>query len=143
MNNLSLPPASIDTIIALDTLHYVENLEKTISQMKSLLPPQGQMGLFFFQSCSDDDNPDVLLPRNTHLAQALKRHNLPFRTWDFTERYREFSLLSLQVATELKEEFEAEDNLDLYEDQIEGREGDIQRLNAGKEKRYLYHVQIP
>jgi 2-polyprenyl-3-methyl-5-hydroxy-6-metoxy-1,4-benzoquinol methylase len=142
MNNLSLPPASVDTIIALDTLHYIENLEKTIGQMKSL-SPQGQMGLFYFQSCSDDETPDMLLPDNTHLAQALKRHDLPFQTWDFTERAKEFSLRILQVAKELMEEFKAEDNFDLYENQIEGGEEEIQRLEAGKERRYLYYVQIP
>ena len=141
MNNLSLPPASIDTIIALDTLHFLENLEKTIGQMKSLLP-QGQMGLFYFQSCSDDETPDMLLPGNTHLAQALKRHGLPFLTWDFTERVKEFSYRLLQAAKELKEEFKAEDNFDLYENQIEGSEEEIQRLEAGKERRYLYYVQI-
>ena len=110
--------------------------------MKSLLPPQGQMGLFFFQSCADDDNPDVLLPRNTHLAQALKRHNLPFRTWDFTEREKEVYRRQHQVATELMDEFRAEGNLDLCEDRIEECEEDLPLLEAGKKRQYLYHVQL-
>ena len=72
MNNLELPPAFVDTIIAIDTLHFSENLEKTIGQMKALLKPHGQMGLFSFQYCFENDSPDILLPKNTHLAQALK-----------------------------------------------------------------------
>ncbi|MBU7018536.1 MAG: class I SAM-dependent methyltransferase [Theionarchaea archaeon] len=143
MNNLSLPPASIDTVIALDTLHYLENLEKTIGQMKSWLQPHGQMGLFSFQYSSENDTPDLLLPSNTDLAQALKKHDLPFQTWDFTERDKEYSRRLFQVATELKEEFKAEDNLDLYEDQIGGLEEDIQFLDAGKKRRYLYYVRMP
>ena len=143
MNNFSLRPASVDTIIALDTLHYLENLEKSIGQMKSWLQPHGQMGLFSYQTCSDDDTPDILHPSNTNLAQALKKYDLPFRTWDFTEKDKEYCRRLFQVATELKEEFQAEDNFDLYEDQIGGLEEDIRNLDAGKERRYLYHVQLP
>lgn len=142
LNNLSLPPASVDTIIAIATLHYAENLEKTIGQMKALLTPHGQMGLFSFQYCFANDTPDILLPNNTGLAQALKKHDLSFRTWDFTEREKEIRRRQLQVATELMEEFRAEGNLDLCEDRIEECETDLPRLEAGKKRRYLYHVQL-
>ncbi|MFX0062429.1 MAG: class I SAM-dependent methyltransferase [Candidatus Hermodarchaeota archaeon] len=143
LNNLSLPPASVDTIIAIATLHYTENLEKTIGQMKAVLRPHGQMGLFSFQYCFEKDTPDILLPDKTHLAQALKKHNLSFKTWDFTEREKKIWRLQLQIGTELMEEFRAEGNLDLVEDRIEECEVDLPRLEAGKKRRYLYHVQLP
>jgi ubiquinone/menaquinone biosynthesis C-methylase UbiE len=142
LNNLSLPPASIDTIIAIATLHYVEDLDRTIGQMKAVLKPHGQMGLFSFQYCSDNDPPDILLPHNTALAQVLKKHGLPFRTWDFTEREKEIYRRQLQVATELMEEFRVEGNLDLCEDRIEECEEDLPLLEAGKKRQYLYHVQL-
>jgi SAM-dependent methyltransferase len=141
LNNLLLPPASVDTVIAIDTLHYAVNLGKTIGQMKALLTPHGQMGLFSFQYYSDDV-PDGLLPENTNLAQALNMHGLPFRTWDFTEREKEIQRRERKVATELMEEFRAEGNLDLCEDRIEESEEDLARLEAGKKRRYLYHVQL-
>ena len=142
LNNLRLPPDSVDTIIAIDTLHYMQDLEKAIGQMKALLMPHGQMGLFSFQYCSDNDTPDILLPDNTNLGRALKRHNLSFRTWDFTESEKEIRRRQLQVAAELKEDFRAEGNLDLCEDRIEESELDLPRLDAGKKRRYLYHVQV-
>ena len=142
LNNLLLPPASADTIIAIATLHYAENLEKTIGQMKAVLTPHGQMGLFSFQYCFDDDTPDILLPDNTNLAQALKKHNLPFKAWDFTEKEKEIWHRQLQVATELMEEFRAEGNLDLCEDRIEECEEDLPRVEAGKKRQYLYHVHL-
>ncbi|MFX1256104.1 MAG: class I SAM-dependent methyltransferase [Promethearchaeota archaeon] len=143
LNNLSLPPASVDTVIAIATLHYTENLEKTIGQIKAVLKPHGQMGLFSFQYCFEKDTPDILLPDKTQLAQVLKKHNLSFKTWDFTEREKEICRRELQIGTELMEEFRAEGNLDLCEDRIEECEIDLQRLEAGKKRRYLYHVQLP
>ncbi len=142
LNNLLLPPASVDAIIAIATLHYAEDLDKTIGQMKAVLKPHGQMGLFSFQYCSDNDPPDILLPNNTALAQVLKKHGLPFRTWDFTEREKEVYRRQHQVAKELMEEFRAEGNLDLCEDRIEECEEDLPLLEAGKKRQYLYHVQL-
>jgi ubiquinone/menaquinone biosynthesis C-methylase UbiE len=142
MNNLSLPPASMDTIIAVDTLHFAENVRKTIGQMKALLKPHGQMGLFSFQYCRDNDTEDILLPEKTLLALALTEHGLPFQTWDFTEREKEIHRLQLQVAADLVEEFRSEGNLDLYQDIIEESEEDLERLNAGVKRRYLYHVRL-
>jgi ubiquinone/menaquinone biosynthesis C-methylase UbiE len=143
LNDLSLSPASVDTIIAIATLHYAENLEATIGKMKAILIPHGQMGLFSFQYCLDNEPPDILLPQNTRLAQALKKHGLQFQTWDFTEREKETLRQQIRVATELMEEFRAEDNLDLCEDRIEESEIDLQRLETGKKRVYLYHVQLP
>ena len=40
------------------------------------------------------------------------------------------------------EEFRKEGNLDLCEDRIEECEVDLPRLEAGKKRRYLYHVQL-
>jgi ubiquinone/menaquinone biosynthesis C-methylase UbiE len=143
MNNLSLPPASMDAILALDTLHFAENIQKTIGQIKALLKPHGQMGLFSFQYCLDNDTEDILLPDKTSLAQALTEHDLPFQTWDFTEREKEILRRELQVAQDLMEEYREEGNLDLYEDIIEECEVDLSRLDAGMKRRYLYHVRLP
>jgi 2-polyprenyl-3-methyl-5-hydroxy-6-metoxy-1,4-benzoquinol methylase len=141
LNDLQLPPASVDTIIAIDTLHFVEDLGKTIGQMKAILTPHGQMGLFSFQYCLENDSPDILLPNNTNLARTLKKHDLSFRTWDFTEREKEIWHRERQVATELRDEFQAEGNLDLCEDRIEECEIDLPLVEEGKKRRYLYHVE--
>jgi len=141
LNDLRLPPASVDTIIAIDTLHFGEDLGKTIGQLKAILAPNGQMGIFSFQYCLENDSPDILLPTNTNLAQALKKHNLPFQTWDFTEREKEIWHRVNQIATELRDEFLAEGNLDLYEDRIEECEIDLPLVEEGRKRRYLYHVQ--
>lgn len=142
LNDLSLPPASVDTIIAVATLHYAENLEKTVGQMKAILAPQGQMGLFTFQYRASNESPDILRPEKTRLGQALKKHNLLFQTWDFTEREKDIRRKQLKAAAELESAFRAEGNLDLCNDRIEECKVDLPRLEAGKKRRYLYHVQL-
>ena len=142
MNNLDFPPASFDTIIAIASLHYAENLDETIRQLVKVLTPDGQMGLFTFQYVSESDYPDVLLPKNTDLARALHKHSLDFQTWEFTEQEIKIWQRQLQVAKELMEAYREEGNLDLCEDRIEECEIDLPRLEAGMKRRYLYHVRL-
>ena len=97
------------------------------------------MGIFYGESHVFDFS--KLSSENTQLAQALKKHDLNFRTWDYTERERELRQRQREVVAELKQEFQAEDNLDIYNDLIEENESNLQLLEAGKKRRYLYYVQ--
>jgi ubiquinone/menaquinone biosynthesis C-methylase UbiE len=141
LNDLDLPQASVDTIIAIASLHYADDLAKTIGKIKDILPSNGQMGLFNFQYCFNTDSPDVLLPENTHLAQTLKKYNLSFQTWDFTDKEMEIRRKQIIVARELMEDFRIEGNEDLCKDRIEECEIDLPRLENGMKRRYLYHVK--
>ena len=141
MNNLNLAPASFDTIIAIASLHFVQDLAETIRQLVKVSSPDGQMGLFAFQYASESDSPDVLLPENTDLARALQKHSLSFQTWEFTAQEIEIRQRQVQVAQELIQAYRQEGNLDLCEDRIEECEIDLPRLKAGMKRRYLYHIQ--
>lgn len=142
MNDLSFTPNNIDTVISIATLHYLDDIVKTIDQMKNLLSPKGQMGLFSFQYRSSDDPPDILLPENTKLGQVLKKQGLSFQTWDYTKREQEIRYRQLEVGNELREAFRSEGNLDLCEDRIEESEIDLELLENGKKCSYLYYVQL-
>jgi 2-polyprenyl-3-methyl-5-hydroxy-6-metoxy-1,4-benzoquinol methylase len=142
INNLTLPSKSFDTIIAIATFHYVIDIERTIQQLKEILKPPGQMGIFTFQYALENDNPDILLPENTKLAQILKRNNFTFRTWDFTKREIDIRQKQLLNANELKEQFQKEGNIELCNDRIEECEIDLPRLLNGKKRRFLFHVQL-
>jgi ubiquinone/menaquinone biosynthesis C-methylase UbiE len=142
MNDLNLPPASFDTIVAIASLHYAEDLDETIRQLVKVLTPGGQMGLFAFQYASESGSKDLLLPGNTDLARALQKYSLEFQTWEFTAQEIQIRQKQLQVANELREAFREEGNLDLCEDRIEECEIDLPRLEAGMKRRYLYHVRL-
>lgn len=140
INTLSLSPATIDTIIAIDSLQFVENLEDTIGQLKALLTPRGQMG--FFYGASNMFNSSCISPKNTILAHALKNHDLSFQSLDYTKEEHEIRGRQLEVAAELKAEFQVEGNLDIYSDLIEENISNLQLIESGKKRRFLYHVQL-
>lgn len=142
LNNLALPSNSFDTIIAIATLHYTIDINKTIKQLKEILQPNGQMGVFTFQYAFENDNPDLLLPDNTNFAQVLKRNNLSFRTWDFTENEIKIRQKQLLVANELKEQFREEGYIELCNDRIEECEIDLPRLLNEQKRRFFYHIQL-
>ena len=141
LNNLDLPAASFNRIIAIDTLYFVDDLERLADQMKAILQPNGQMGIFYSQMIRPEDSKELLLPKKTKLAQALKKHNLDFQTFDYTEKEHELWLKEKQVAEELKSEFEAEGNIDLYNSRIEESDYVLKFIESGRSRRYLYHVR--
>jgi SAM-dependent methyltransferase len=142
INNLPLDILNVDTVIGIAAVHYIEDLNKVIGQLKGILPPNSQMGFFTFQYCTATDSPEILLPENTKLGQILKNNDLRFQTWDFTDKEIEIRHKQLQVARELMKDFQTEGNKDLCLDRIEECEVDLPRLETGKKRRYLYHVQL-
>lgn len=142
INNLTISSNSYDTIIAIATLHYSIDIDKTIKQLKEILVPLGQIGIFTFQYAFENDNPDILHPDNTKLAQVLKKNDLEFRTWDFTDNEIKISQNQLIIANELKKQFQEEGNIDLCNDRIQECEIDLPRLLNGQKRRFLYHIQL-
>jgi ubiquinone/menaquinone biosynthesis C-methylase UbiE len=142
MNSLEFPEHSFDTVIAIDTLYFVEDLGHTVGQMKRIVSPQGQMGLFFSQKIEPKDDGQRLLPQNTDLARALKACRLPYRTWDFTRHEHDHWRRSLELAEELKSMFEEEGNLGIYKSRIEEGQRLLKMSEEGRSSRFLYHVHV-
>ena len=142
LNNLSLDIKNVDTVIGIAALHFVEDLGKIISQLKKILPTRGQMGFFTFQYYNENDPAELLLPENTKLGQILKNANLRFQTWDFTDKEIAIRNKQIQIARDLMDNFKKEGNENLAQERIEECEIDLPRLEAGKKRRYLYHVQL-
>ena len=141
MDHLELPSASFDTVIAIASIHYADNISATIGQLKEILTADGQMGLFSFQYQSEDDPPEILLPENAEVGLALQEHGFTYQTWDFTDREIDIRRKQIQAANDLMADFEAEGNRVLAQDRIEECELDLPRLEAGKKRRYLFHAR--
>ncbi|MHA1542395.1 MAG: class I SAM-dependent methyltransferase, partial [Candidatus Hodarchaeales archaeon] len=142
INNLSFDLIDVDTVIGIATLHYIEDLNKVIKQLKEILPSNGQMGFYTFQYRAEIDSSRILIPENTKLGQVLKKNNLKFQTWDFTDKEIEIRRKQIQIAQELRKDFQEEGNEDLCNDRIEECEIDLPRLENGKKRRYLFHVKL-
>ncbi|MFC2172174.1 class I SAM-dependent methyltransferase, partial [Acidobacteriota bacterium] len=54
MNELNLKAGAFDTLIAVDTLYFVSDLDATVAKMKEIMTPGGQMGIFFSSTASSE-----------------------------------------------------------------------------------------
>jgi hypothetical protein len=129
-------------VIAIDTLYFVFDLEKSMAEMKSVLTPDGQMGIFYTQMVRPEELEDMLKAENTKLAQALKKLDLKFETWDFTRDEYAHWRDSKQIAEQLKSEFEAEDNIDMYKGRIREADNLLEYVDDKRITRYLYRVKL-
>jgi cyclopropane fatty-acyl-phospholipid synthase-like methyltransferase len=146
LRDLDFPAGSFDALISIDTLYFTE-LDRSIPQMAALLAPRGQMAIFYSHG-ADPGNPiatfrrDTLPSDKTPLGEALARHGLHVRAWDFTQADYRHAQLVRQVLEELKPAFQAEDNLFLFENRLGEAHGIIAAVEARAPARYLYHVTI-
>ncbi|MDA3813339.1 MAG: class I SAM-dependent methyltransferase [Candidatus Cloacimonetes bacterium] len=142
MDILDFPNKSFDTVIAIDTLYFVEDLNKTIQKMKAILKKNGKLGIFFSQMLKLEGDREILLPDKTKLAQALKKNNLKFRTWDFTDSEKEFWKKSKNIAETLKNEFETEGNSQIYESRISEANSILKFVDTDRISRHLYIANL-
>jgi cyclopropane fatty-acyl-phospholipid synthase-like methyltransferase len=144
IRELDLLAGAFNALISIDTLYFTE-LDRSIPQMAALLAQRGQMAIFYSHG-ADPENPiatfqrETLPPDRTPLGEALARHGLDYRAWDFAEADYRHAQLARQVLEELKPAFAAEDTLFLYENRLGEAHGIIAAVEAGAHARYLYHV---
>lgn len=141
MDELHFPVGSFDAIIAVDTFYFVADLNRTLHTIRECLRDEGQLGVFYSARISTEQPKENLTPKGTPLAKALQECGLPFHDWDFSQDEKEFWEKSEQTAEGLKQEFEAEGNLDIYESWVSEAKFMLEYCNAGRISRYLYHVQ--
>ncbi len=140
MDDLSIPPASVDCVIAIDSLYFVEDLENTLVYMKTILKPQGRMGLFYSASCLPKESKDKLHPDKTKLAKALQKHDLNYQTFDFSIEEKEFWNSIKDLYVKYKEGMEQEGNLALQKDFYKDAEYHAKAYQEGRRSRHLYVV---
>jgi ubiquinone/menaquinone biosynthesis C-methylase UbiE len=144
LDHLEYPPASFDTILAIDTLYMPNDLVDTLKQMKTILAPGGQMAIYYSYATWEDPQhlKEHLLPEHTPVAEALTQVGLSFKTWDFTQADYQHAVLKKKVAEKLRSAFEAEGNLFLYEMRMGEANGVSGAILSGNAVRYLYHVLL-
>lgn len=142
INDLPYPNSSFTAIYAIDTLYptNVDDLEITIANLKDLLRPNGQLGIFSAQIIESKKQLHILEPNQTYMAQALKNNNLNYTVIDFTQNSRDIWVREISFGNELREMFEKEGNIDLCEDRLKDGKECIYKIDNQLQKRYFYHV---
>lgn len=141
INNLDFPPSSFDAIIVIDSMYFIEDLDSSIKKMKKMLKSKGQMGIFYAQYREPDESIEILKAENTTVGKALLKNGLLFQAIDFTDNAKGIWSKEISAAEELKEMFEKEENLIIYNDRMEDAKRVLELIKNEQQKRYFYHVQ--
>jgi hypothetical protein len=99
------------------------------------------MGAFYSTFIDDEADKARLQPGSNRFAQALERHGLAYRAWDFSAEEAEHWRLKLQVLKEMRADFAAEDNLFLHEQRMREAMAHQQYVESGRLSRYLYRIE--
>lgn len=141
INELTFEPKTFDAIISIDTLYTVDDIDKVIRKLKEILKSKGQLGIFFGQYREPSESEEILRPENTKIGKSLHSNGLSFQSFDFTKNAKQIWIREVAVVEELKEEFEKEDNLILYNDRKEDSGKVLNWIENNQQKRYLYHAK--
>jgi SAM-dependent methyltransferase len=143
MDDLSFEESSFDAIISIDTLYFVESIDRTIRKLKSLLKsPKGKLGIFYDQTCGPDESRDILLPENTKVGAALGNNGLTYEAVDYTSSSRDIWMREIAAADELKELFVKEGNAGIYEDRAQDAKRTLETIDSGRHVRYFYLAKL-
>jgi cyclopropane fatty-acyl-phospholipid synthase-like methyltransferase len=141
MDELSFPKKSFSGVISIDAIHFVNNLKRAIQLAKECLRDNGQMGIFYSVTLSEGEPIDNLEPEQTPLGKVLQECELNFQTWDYTQDEKNIWEKVLRVAEELKQEYEKEEKLYLYEMAVADARPMLDAIKIGRRSRYLYHIR--
>jgi ubiquinone/menaquinone biosynthesis C-methylase UbiE len=139
MDALEFPPASFDSVIAIESLYFPKNLAGAICEFKRVLRSGGQMALFYTHITEAPGAP--VGPADTKLATVLRACDIQFDAHDLSESDHQFWRRSKEAAEELRADFEAEGNGDLAH--LDETNAVLNFIREGRHARYLYHAQIP
>ena len=142
MNNLQFIESSFDIIIAIDTVYFVDDLEKLIKRLKEITKDGGRMGIFYDEMIKPEDNKQILKADNTKLAKVLKKHDLEYLTYNYTDEEKDVWKRALQLSEEMRDEFDAAGEISTYESRIEESKHVLSYVNEDRISRYLYIVRV-
>lgn len=138
MNALQLSN-KYDAILFIDTLYYAKNIEQLFRSCIQNMKTGGVIYAYFSQWIMDASYADRLAGDNTLLASLSKHLELNYRYTNLSKSGLKHWKDKLNVLEEMKSDFEAENNLDLWQ----YRHTEAKRYaDWGEDKyaRYLYEI---
>ncbi len=142
MRQSALPVHSFDVIVAIDSLGFIPEHERLLERLRETIAPGGRLAAFHSAWAGVDEPKDRLRADGTRVAQALAHGGLKYQAFDFTVQEVEHWKSKLQVAEELREEFQAEGNAFLFERRHLEATLHQQYVQSGNLSRYLYLVEF-
>lgn len=141
MDALDFPDSHFDAILAIDTLYFSSDVEAVLKAFKRMLRDTGSVGVFWSQYAGKDQDHEVLKPTNTRLAQAAERVGFQYRYWEYSDTESAYWKRTLTLAEELRDAFEAEGNLHIYQGRINEAQSILKRIESGGISRFYYQLE--
>lgn len=110
-----LPGGDYDVILAIDSIYFMGDYNKTLAKLNARLRPGGRMIIAAFQAKEESDPDTILLPGHARMDQALKALSLRYVQHDFTPNVRNHWIKNYQFSRTLQPEFADEGNAFLCE----------------------------
>ena len=147
INKLDLPPKEYDVVLSIDSIYFSSDYQTTIAEFKNALRDGGRMGFLYSYGrepwVPKGQFPKEMLPSDkTPLAEALEANMLIYTTVDFTDKEYELAIMRKKVLNELKEQFEEDDIMFIYENRMGDANGIMNAIEEGLQKRYLYFIRM-
>jgi 2-polyprenyl-3-methyl-5-hydroxy-6-metoxy-1,4-benzoquinol methylase len=128
-------------IVGIDTLYFLDDLPGTVGKLADLLVPRARMGILCSELLRGGDKDYDLQPSETRMGQALAANGLQYRALDYTQNEEEIWRRRGRLLEELRTAFETEGNLALYGLLRRETERSMRWVEAGRVRRFLYHVR--
>jgi ubiquinone/menaquinone biosynthesis C-methylase UbiE len=147
INTLDLPQAAYDVIVSIDSIYFSEDYAATVAVLKQALRPGGRFATLYSHGREpwvplEGFDATTLAATRTPLAQALYASGFDFITVDFSGDDLRLAISRQQVLAGLREQFEAEGNLFIYENRLGDANGIRQACEDGMQRRYLYIARV-
>jgi SAM-dependent methyltransferase len=141
INSLSLNQ-KFDAVLAIDTLYFVDDLQKVLREIFRHLTP-GSRFLAFYTQRPRKDIPDLKYDAHgTLLGRALKNMGIHYQWSDYSRAEVDFwNRMDLELQ-KLKPIFEAEGAKDLYDDRRAETDKALSFIRDGHHCRFLYTVRF-
>jgi cyclopropane fatty-acyl-phospholipid synthase-like methyltransferase len=139
--------AAFDVVIAIDTLYFGE-LPALVCEVKRVLVAGGRLATLYTHG-ADPQVPIAVFPRETlpadrtPVADAFRQHGMVYQAWDESDADARHAQLKLQVLHDLREAFEQEGTMFLFENRIGEAEGVREAVEADCLRRYLFVARNP
>jgi cyclopropane fatty-acyl-phospholipid synthase-like methyltransferase len=148
INALALPPSAYDVIVSIDTIYFGEDYAATIAALAVALRPGGRLAFLYSHGRepwvpAEEFDVTTLSAPNTPLAKALSANGFTFTVTDFTADDLRLAIRRQEVLADLRDRFEAEGNLFIYENRLGDANGIRQACEDGLQRRYLYLATNP
>jgi len=116
--NDPIPGDGFDSILAIDSIYFMGDYNRTLAKLKAKLNPGGRLIVAAFQAKEDNETDSLLQAGGTRMDQALQDLGLNYRQYDFTANVRNHWIKNYEYSRSLQADFAAEGNAFLAEARI-------------------------